>query len=305
MSKALQSRNENGHNYVKYPLKNIVNINRITSIFYQEFGNNFEFKGESHDFWEIVYADKGELIATADGREVLLHQGDIIFHKPNEFHQLRAHGSIAPNAFIMSFDCRSPAMKYFYRKHMRLNERQKNLIAVILEETAKTFSASSDFVERQEKAILGGQQMIRTCLEQLLILLMRTDAERDFGAKNLSDCRPVQSVTELLEKNINGNLTIDQISAELNYSRSYLCTIFRQKLGCSIMEYYTRLKVKEAKKMLREERFNISQISESLGFCNPHYFSYVFKKHTRMSPREYQKSIQERGVVVTRRIERQ
>ncbi len=292
--------------YAKYRLRNIININWVASIFYQEFGSNFYFKGESHDFWELVYADKGELIATADGKEVLLHQGDIIFHKPNEFHQLRASGSVAPNAFIMSFDCRSPAMKYFYDKHLHLNAQQRNLVAMILDETSKTFSAQKvNPVALKEKPILGGQQMIRTYLEQLLILLMRGDESNLFFLdKDMMNSHLVRATVQLLEKNVSENLTIDQISARLSYSRSYLCTVFKQSVGCSIIEYYTKLKIEAAKKMLREERLNISQISEALGFCNPHYFSYIFKKNVRMSPREYQKSIRERGIVVTRQIDK-
>lgn len=298
-------QNHNGNTarptYIKHRLANIIKINWVASLFYQEFGKTFHFKGESHDFWELVYADKGELIATADGQDVLLHQGDVIFHKPNEFHCLRANGSIAPNAFIMSFDCHSPAMKYFHGKHVHLNSQQRNLIAMILEESSKTFIKKiGNPIILKENPILGGQQMIRTYLEQLLILLMRGDKSHlIFPTKDRLDNHLVQKMIQFLEENLYENLTIDQISAKLNYSRTYLCTAFKQSTGCSIIQYYTHLKIEEAKKLLREDNFNISQISDKLNFCNPHYFSYIFKKTVHMSPKEYQQSIRDRGIVVT------
>ena len=52
-------------------------------------------------------------------------------------------------------------------------------------------------------------------------------------------------------------------------------------------------KTTAAKKLIRQGRFNISQISDLLGFESPQYFSRCFKKFVRMTPREYQQSIQQ------------
>ena len=99
--------------YVKHKLENILHISRIVSIFYFEFDKDFKFSGEAHDFWEFVYVDKGAIIATAKDKDIPLRQGEILFHKPNEFHKLRADGKLAPNIFVMTFDCHSAAMNYF------------------------------------------------------------------------------------------------------------------------------------------------------------------------------------------------
>ena len=52
----------------------------------------FSFTGESHDFWELVYADKGDVTVFADDKSFVLEQGNVIFHKPNEWHNVRANG---------------------------------------------------------------------------------------------------------------------------------------------------------------------------------------------------------------------
>ena len=57
------------------------------------------------------------------------------------------------------------------------------------------------------------------------------------------------------------------------------------------MEYFINLKIDLAKKYLREDNYNISQISEILGYSGIHYFSRQFKKATGMSPTEYSTSI--------------
>ena len=67
--------------YVKTQLKNVINISKIVTVHYYEFDKNFVFDGETHDFWEMVYIDKGRVQVKRDEEELVLSQGEIIFHK--------------------------------------------------------------------------------------------------------------------------------------------------------------------------------------------------------------------------------
>ena len=67
--------------------------------------------------------------------------------------------------------------------------------------------------------------------------------------------------------------------------------IFNKNCNCTIIEYYTNMKIKEAKKLMRENTYTIAEISGMLCFNNPHYFSRVFKQKTGMSPSEYKNSV--------------
>ena len=73
------------------------NITHIYTLFYMEIPKDFKYDGESHDFWEMVYIDKGEMICTANENRFILKSGEIVFHKPNEYHNLTGNGSIEPN----------------------------------------------------------------------------------------------------------------------------------------------------------------------------------------------------------------
>ena len=59
----------------------------------------------------------------------------------------------------------------------------------------------------------------------------------------------------------------------------------------SVIAYCNQRKIERAKQLIREERMNISQIAESLGFSSIHYFSRMFKKIEGMAPAEYGRSI--------------
>ena len=106
-------------NYFQHKLYNLISVNKIITIHYFEFEKSFKTKGESHDFWELVFAEKESLLCSADGKQVHLNEGEILFHKPNEFHTLSANGKNAPNVIILSFVCKSDAIKFFENKKFR------------------------------------------------------------------------------------------------------------------------------------------------------------------------------------------
>ena len=60
--------------------------------------------------------------------------------------------------------------------------------------------------------------------------------------------------------------------------------------GYSIINYFTMMKINEAKRLIREGKYNFFEISEMLMFSNSHYFSSVFKKYTGMTPTQYKKA---------------
>jgi two-component system response regulator YesN len=57
------------------------------------------------------------------------------------------------------------------------------------------------------------------------------------------------------------------------------------------MEYLSLLRISESKKLIREQNYNMTEISNLLYFDNPHYFSRAFKRFTGMTPREYKYSV--------------
>ena len=76
------------------------------------------------------------------------------------------------------------------------------------------------------------------------------------------------------------------------FCRAFTITeIFHEKTGCGVIDYFCRLKIETAQKMIRQKRYNYTQISDMLGYSSYQYFSLQFKKFTRMTPSEYASSV--------------
>lgn len=278
--------------YIRYKINTSINISKIPTLIYYEFDKDYSFDGESHDFWELVYVDKGEIIIRASKEEIVLKQGEAYFHYPNQFHNIKANGKVAPNVFIITFVCRSGAMNYFKKKgHLKFGEQSRELIEKIIEE-GKPVYGSQQLETTLKEPVFGGQQMIKIYLEMLLITLIREDNKtRVFSSKSSLENHITLEIKKILEDNIYGTVDIQTICKLLNYGKTYVCHTFKSITGKSIMKYFSELKITEAKKLIREKRYNFTEISNILMFNNPHYFSHVFKSVTGMTPREYQKSV--------------
>lgn len=272
--------------------KDTVRVNSIVSVFYDEFSRNFVFSGEAHEEWELVYIDKGTAIVQAEDIVFPLSQGEITFHKPREFHAIKATLDNPPNIFVMCFTTRSPSIRFFEGYKAALPKALRYHITEILENAKCTFTSLSGNICLADSPVFGGEQMIKTHLEQLFIELMRNSTNNAFSqVKLVTENKTVAACIEYLEQNIYGKITIGDICAKLNYSRTYLCTLFRDVTGKSIMQYYNELKTEEAKLLIKKNIYTFSEISDLLCFNTPSYFSKVFRKIARMTPGEYKESL--------------
>lgn len=289
-------------NYPKVTLKNTIEIEQIVSIHYFEYAKDFVFKGEKHNFWEFLYVDKGQAEVMADTEGYKLEEGDIIFHKPNEFHSVWANGKIAPNLIVMSFVCNSPAMDFFENKILRIEtNEEKNILARIIEERLNTFDTalhqaiSGDRIK--DNAVVGSQQLIRLYLELFLITLIRNNTYIENKDRiSLITRQRVEDdllnrIIAYMKDNIDQNLMLDDFCYQFAISRTQLKTIFKDKLDTSVMHYFRHLKMERAKDLIREEKYNFSEIAEILGFSSVNYFSQSFKGMVGMNPSQYATSV--------------
>ncbi|MDF2675242.1 MAG: hypothetical protein K0R09_3514, partial [Clostridiales bacterium] len=270
-----------------------------------EFAKNYVFKGEKHDFWEFVYVDKGEVEIMAGTQGYILKQGDIVFHKPNEFHKVCANGIIAPNIIIFSFDCSSKGMDYFQNKILKLSNSGINLISAMIKEVKEIFSNNLGkpyrALEKKSSSSYGSEQLLKMYLERFLIQLIREDnyiqkKERiSFVTKEKIDNDIVNNIINYLNANIYTNCKMDDICDKLSIGKTHLKIIFKDKTGEGVMSYFRKLKVEEAKRLIREDNYNFTEISELLGYKSVHYFSKNFKKLNNMNPSEYALSVKVRA----------
>ncbi len=289
-------------NFVPTVMNRDILVDAIVTVHYLEHAKNYAFQGEAHDFWELVYVDKGSLTAVAEDVTYELTQGQLLFHRPNEFHKLSANGTVAPNVVIVSFVSSSEAMAFFEHRVLFATQRQRDLLSQLVREAGTAFSCSLGDpslpqMTCAEDAPFGAQQMVQLSLEALLIDIVRDgkNAQRPRVAssvKQRADGDLTERVIRYMDEHLCDNLSFSAICVFSAQSATNLKTIFKSVTGMGVMEYYRHLKIERAKQLLREGNGNITQIADRLGYTSVHYFSRHFKQATGMTPREYTLSVQ-------------
>lgn len=295
--------NKNYGGYTQIKLNEEFDVSSIFTIHYFRYGKNFSVRTEKHDFWEMVYIDSGEASILSGEKKLKLKQGQAYFHKPNELHTIYTENEFA-NSAIITFCCESESMNCLSDRIFALNDFEKQLLSKIITEGKNTFKdkLNNIYLEKmtkRESAPFAGEQLIKNCIELLLISIIRnnidtfTAPDKAFELNNFTNSTDIiaERILEVLHRNIYNNINLETIAKELAFSKTYVKYVFKKHTGTTIIQYYIKLKIDEAKKLLSQNEHTVTEIADMLGFNSIHYFSKQFKNQTDMSPTEYVKSI--------------
>ena len=278
-------------------LRDEIVISELVTVHYFEFAKDYRFAGESHDFWELVYVDRGSVFAISESTERRLSSGELILHKPNEWHTIRADLVNAASAIIISFYCSSESMKKLSGRIFKLGNAEKSLLSEVISEARGAFSSPlSDLVtpklERKKEQSFGSEQMIKLNLCKLMITLLREERSPASAIMKRNENEGLfGKISEYLQNNLDKKLTLEEIAHHAGISKTALKQLFREKASCGACEYFIKMKIDRAKTYIRETEYNFTQIAELLGYNSVHYFSAQFKKLVNMTPSEYSSSI--------------
>ncbi|MFD2611347.1 response regulator [Paenibacillus gansuensis] len=99
----------------------------------------------------------------------------------------------------------------------------------------------------------------------------------------------VRQVTAILESEYGEVLTIDELAGRVYLSPNYLRALFKEKMGCTIHDYLTKVRLERALEMLRDRGLKIQDVSKRVGYDNTSYFCSIFYKTQGVTPNEYRK----------------
>lgn len=92
---------------------------------------------------------------------------------------------------------------------------------------------------------------------------------------------------QIHEHYADSQLSLEQISAKLRLSPAYFSTLFKKEMGTSFTNYVTKVRMEKAAQLLRNSDDKTYQIAEKIGYADPNYFSYVFKRYFGITPSKF------------------
>lgn len=120
-----------------------------------------------------------------------------------------------------------------------------------------------------------------------LLVELEKRSEKRLYALSVYDIKTVYKIKEQMLDHLGTPPVIKELAAYANMSPSKLKLLFKQIFGNSIFRYYQEFRIKEAARLLKEEKLSVSEVGYEMGFTNLSHFSRVFKEHIGVKPKQY------------------
>ncbi len=284
-----------------FDVSDIFKITKLYTLFEDSFPGGYEFSGEAHDFWECVYVKEGTATICASDKIYNLEKGDIIFHKPLEFHKYRIDDYSFAELFIFSFSLEGKNTAFFEDKVFKLNNKQKSIVlqflsflyekcgsdAVIASHVPNTFGIKTlhTILSNEKSEIL-----IAIVINYIYSLLLSIcDSATTIDEAVLAHTDLYKKAVKYMHMHIGEKLSINDIAKYCATSTTSLKNTFISFAGVGVHSYFLKMKISRAINLLSED-VSVGAIAQMLGFSSQAYFSAAFKRETGVSPSRYAKN---------------
>ena len=259
-----------------------ISVTKMANIHYFEFLKEYHTFKDKHPFRELIYVDSGKIMVESDGYKGILTSKQILIHKSNETHSLSCLEDDAPNVIIIGFECNSNKLDVFSNTPYTLQPELIRTLTEVIKEGRFVFMPPYDIpnlkdMKKRSNFLFGADQMIKIQLERFLIELIRS-TETPFIESSLahSDSK-IEEIFNYVTNNYKEKITLDDLCFIFGTNKTTICNSFKNAYGDTIITYINKLRIKNAKKLMRKGEFNLTQLSNMVGFSSIHYFSKIFK----------------------------
>ena len=274
-------------------LPRVFEVTRIVTFFKVRLEKEYPFPFEKYRQWMLFFVESGTCSLRINDTEYQLDEGSIFFVEPGQSCQW---GSGPVNCVMCetAFSVSSEHMDFFSGKVFSPTEKTKKLAEDLFQNGAKLFYWNEDICCGSGMSIFPDTRHtdlfeIKLRMQLLLTTLYAQYSKEENGhslKRQASDQDTVHLAVVYMKKHLSDMPYIQDIADALGISATKLKKAFSEKCGCSVMQYFTNLKIEQAKSLL-QSGMGVNEAADALGFSSPSYFSRWFKKETGTAPVQY------------------
>ena len=238
-----------------------------------------EYYKHMHTFFEILFFCKGSVNYTVESESKKLEPGDIVLIQPGKYHFAVVSKNQRYERFVLKFP-ESLVPQYLNNKLSTL----KNFFSKM--------SALNDCFERIEtiynNATLDDEDRKTLMIAETHKILIYLTHE---GLENRRENDEItRKIIDYIEKNITTDIALSSLANAIGYSKSYLSSVFKKKMKCSLMQYIKSKKCFYAYKLIQYGEKPLD-VAYKLGYNEYSTFFRTFKAQFGFSPSEVKNNL--------------
>ena len=264
------------------PISRLISIESFYAAIEDTKPSTFVFAGEQHDFWEAVLVCEGEAVATGDERVYNLKAGDILFHKPMEYHRIAAYGGNPLHLKNISFTAKGEGMKIFETRMFTLNYQYLEQFEDVFEKIKEAIK----LYRLNDENYYYHSNIAATATEDFLLRL--SSRRPTDNIKPSKEASLYKKIVLTMNENCERALSLDELSSLCGMSTSNVKRIFSLFSDIPPAKYLLNLRIRKAAALL-ENGLSVGKVAERLDFSSTAYFCTCFVRELGLSPSQYKK----------------
>ena len=247
---------------------------------YCRIGNNLSYKLHFHHQIELIYMFKGKGIAVIDGKEYILHSGDVLTAFPNQLHEYRIGKNEEYLITIFKPEILPEYKDIFYNMLPESPVYKTNNADELLYNIARNMPIDLNNQSSQKEQLYRGL---------LLSFFARLFSKINLVKAKSADLSVIKSILLFINENYKSDITLESVASSLHISKFYISHLLNDKLNVSFSAYVNSLRIADATLLLDSGKYDISEIAEKCGFNTLRTFNRAFKSVHNTSPSQYKK----------------
>lgn len=253
-----------------------------------------------HEFLELLYLTKGEMMIWLNDKPFRFCQGELIIINSNESHRLE---SLAEESlyYVIKFTPKllctfqqTPKETKYILPFLAEQSEQPRVYGKGFADSAGIPALIEDAVNEWNEMGIGYELALKADVLKIIRCVVGFLSQQGINVKTSAAAGNIQQMISTILEYINENFITageKDVADRFNISYSYFSRSFKQVMNMSFKEYINYLKINEAQRLLLTTGKSIAEISLDLGFSSSSHFINVFKKHKNCSPKQYKKNI--------------
>lgn len=250
---------------------------------------NFASTCHDHDYYEVNYLPRGEILNVIEGKPVLMTTKSLIIIPPGIKHLIKPYRK-AKNQLLINLLIEPSFFKIFNnlqfgRKSLYLQLSSKKINYIFYQDRVGVTKLVDHMIleyysekQKMTPAIFGELLQIFYYIEKSVVS-HRLPVSKDLLIQKIT--------TEILADP--ADISLKKLADDLNYSQSYISRHFKAIMGQSVGEYIAGARINLAQNLLLKSNQNIDEVAHEVGYQSASNFYTVFKKKTHLTPHEYRK----------------
>lgn len=234
-----------------------------------------------HHRFELVVVVKNGGAARIGDKSCFLEAGEAVLIFPNQFHHYMDVKSGDLEWLFITFELPEVVEIGDLKESPRLLDA--NALGLI----ERLLNLKSAMDQRGIDHTLGISYTLSCLLKYMVDLPMIPEDRLNIHSTDDSRDKLLEQINEIVRKNLNRQITIEDMALELGYSVSYLRALFRNKLGISLGKYIRESRLSRSAQLLMDGGMTVTEVAAETGFESLFAFSRAFKNAYGISPKAY------------------